>query len=306
MPRRRPAPRHSRVPNLFRRFVSFLVLTTVLLGACFGIFWLLGDTLFPLTIDQNIVFVNSNLSANTSQIIIANFSVEDKKITLVPVDGSVEVEVLGGYGKYQLSKVYPLLKIDKKNDQFMKGALSWATGVVVDRVVAVDDALTEIDQEKLEKILRAEVFQQGYHLAQAKYLSSLYFFAKSVPPEQVSMSNTLNDLPKLSSALKQSSHQECAIAIINTTTTPKLASRLSTIIEQSGLRVVRVDDTSSSVEVSSSTYDTSNLACAQAAIRLTAIFPVYPEYANKPELRHEQRADLVLVLGNDVGKLLVP
>lgn len=306
MPRRRSARSSShRSPNLLQRFVSYLVLIAVLLGGLFGVFWLLGDTFFPLKTDQNVLFIHSSLDGGEGQIIISHFSVTEGKLVMIPVDGQAKVEVLGGYGSYAVAKVYPLLKMDKKDPQFIKAAFSWALGVDIDQVVILEKPLVTISQEELAAALRAQIFHQGLHLGKANQLAQLYFFAKNVPVEQVTTTSETVELTHLSAKLHQASHQDCSIAIINTTQVPKLASRMSTIFEQSELLVIRVDDSTSGIETSTVNYDATQAACAAIGDRIQTVFPSPLAVVNNSADRQESRADMVITIGKDLGDLFV-
>src|SRR5690348_11581208 len=99
MSRRRAAHRHrgssasqSPIIRVASRFVSLLVLTTLLLASLFGVFLWLGETLFPLNTSQNTVFINVNLDGEVGKIYITHFSVEQHQLTIVPVEGEVMVD----------------------------------------------------------------------------------------------------------------------------------------------------------------------------------------------------------------------
>ncbi len=310
-PKRRRSRSHSSrahheapvIVRVIKKIFTTLFVFGILAIAGFGFLWWMGDSLFQLKTDANIVFVSNTLDGEEAEIFFAQFLHEEQRITIQSIDSQQPVTVIGGYGEYLLPKVYPLLKLEKKNSLFTRAAMSWAMGGVVDQVVVVDDD-QPLSKKSLEKILSSQLYRQGLHWNNATRLAQLYFFARSAPDELVSVSADPIKLEKLSDALYEPTNNECTVAIVNTTHVPRLATRVSDILEKSGTVIIRLDDMEVESEASSILVDPNQLECADETERVKAVFPFEIATSDQPEVRQEHRADVVIVLGKDLGDVV--
>jgi hypothetical protein len=310
-PRRRhtrshPSRAHKESPLIFRiikKVIASAVLFGSLLIVLFGFCWWMGDAIFELKHDANVVFVYDNLDGKEGKIYFVQFLLDEHQITVQSLDKDQSVNVIGGYGSYQLPKVYPLLKLEKKDSLFTRAALSWAVGGVVDQVVVLSDK-EPTDKQQLVSILGSNIYRQGLDWENTALLAELYFFARSAPDELVTINTEPILLEKLSARVYQPVSGECTVAVVNTTPVPRLATRISGILESSGATVVRLDDSSTKNESSIISVDPSHLGCKGVMARMKSVFPLAVEQVDQPEVRREHRADVVLMLGNDLGEVV--
>jgi hypothetical protein len=291
--------------RVIRKVFTTLFVFGILLLLGFGFLWWMGDSLFQLKTDANIVFVNNTLDGKEAKIYFAQFLQEEQRITVQAIDPQQSVTVIGGYGEYLLPKVYPLLKLEKKNSFFSRAAMSWVMGGVVDQVVAVDNQ-QPLSKKNLEKILSSQLYKQGLHWDSATRMAQLYFFARSAPDELVTINADPVALTKLTDALYEPTNNECTVAVVNTTHVPRLATRISDILEKSGTTVIRLDDMETEHEASSILVDPNQSGCLDEAERIKAVFPFEISTSDQPEVRKEHRADIVIVLGKDLGEVVAP
>jgi hypothetical protein len=247
------------------------------------------------------------MAAAEDNLYFVHFEVDEQRVNLVQIAPRVKVDLLGGYHDYEIRSVYPLLRLEQKDDQFMTAAYSFALNEVVDRVVGLT-GLTADEQIKnkrgLQKQIGAEI---KLKLAETgewdRELLALYFFLnKGVTVRMSSLEEggwggfNQQNFSKVRQA-------GCSVVVINSTTTSGLANRIAAVLEKDGYLVTRTGNFAEPLVRTTIYYDSGAAACMELISRSIKVFPLEPVLVGEEELPQRYRAGVVVIAGEDlVGK----
>lgn len=285
--------------NFLRRisfFILSLLLTTLL------VYFFVLPSLVNNNIDsRNILIVSDKLDVHSKYTYLAHISENNLKNTIISFPGEQVVAVTGGYGEYPLQSVYQLLKIDKKDDQFIKYTYSKLLGISVDEVITVGDQLNEISENKFSGYFIARFFKDLTKVKFSKAYSSLYLHYKT---KEIALLETdsLENFKKYKHEFETISgvlSQHCSVAVVNASGENGVARQTGDIIEKSGALVVRIDDVQKLEEKTVIYYGSDPVDCKQLAQKISGIFKVKPEFIHIDNLENAQqyRAKVVIVVG---------
>lgn len=94
---------------------------------------------------------------------------------------------------------------------------------------------------------------------------------------------------------------QCPVGVINTTSTSGLATRMSSLIEESGYPVVRLTDNRDNLEQSHIFVDADRPECLAEAQRLARLLPQEVVVTADSSVVRQYRAQIVLFLGQEVA-----
>ena len=293
--------------NLILRIAKyFLITTTTVVGltiVLLGSVWAVGPRLFVLDNSKNILFTSSEIDSPKSQIYLAYFFPPTKEIRVTPIESS-SVPVLGGYGEYELERVYPLLTLEHKKLDFKLAAMSWGMNTVVDSIVDIKPSATISNKKQLQQQLWGATFN---HLTTPRELIELlkaFFFTRSVPVEQITFEDRVTSVNELDILDNVVLYEDCSVAVVNTTENIGLASKMSAILEKNGVVVVRVTDQNSPYQLSTFSFSADHGSCQSLSKRLQVLFPSEVSQQQHDQLQQEYRADLIIFIGKDLGSLI--
>lgn len=277
----------------------------VALGVLIALFWGLGPHFLTFKTDYNLLFTNDTLDDQVNPLILLHFLPSEQRAVVVNLDPSIEVELIGGYGFYKLRAVAPLLKLENKDSHFVTASYSFALDRLVDSVIMTSGNDHQVVSRRNVKLLIWQTFFRRLHSkAELVDLMKSYFFLQSLSAESVDVIQA-SDLDKLNQITIGGS-PNCSLAVINTTKSQGLATRVAQVIENSGGTVVRLTDSNQPLSNSSIYYSEKNLDCLAMTKRLKVLFPSSLEVevsAGERELS-EYRADLVIFLGQDLSQTI--
>lgn len=263
--------------------VFLLGLGIFLIAASFVFVLVGGRHVFTLKNSQNILFITGDLDSNKGKIYLGYFFPKTQEIEL-----------------YQL-KDNPKLSLENLTE------LSWQSGVIVDRVIQLDDqnllknGLSE--KRQLQQILLSEVRQQlrfPLHYSELSRSLELYFFTRFVPLEQQSFSQEPVFWEELRVLENVALYEECQVAVVNTTQVQGLATKFSQILEKNGAVPIKITDQEELYLKSLLVYDHKKMACQNLVERLESLFPEL-ETKDESPLQTQYRSNLVVFLGEDVA-----
>jgi len=278
--------------------VSALVVMGVAGGLVFGFF---GVKLRPF-VPQNIVFVTNTLDHNEGQILFLHISPAKPNLTLINFDANLTVDVLGGFGEYPLRSVYPLLKSDQRPPIFIRSAMGQAMGLIVDEVWVIDE-IPQLESPDQVKFFLSEVaIGKGSGRVGLSNRAWLGWLGSNTQVSDINIlgASQSEDVEKAKAFFDYpSSTTRCAIAVINTTSIPGLGRKLSTIMEQSDLWVVRIDDADQDFP-NSKVVLRPDADCLQTSKSVSHLLPSEESIQEDQGLSQEYRADVVVFLGEDL------
>ncbi len=307
MPRR---PRSSHALHNHHTQFSFLRLlfipVFVVLGALFSFFVLLPN-LFILKNDENIVIVPSNKDGNKGKIYFAHISASSQKINMYALPSDEETDVSGGFGKYPLRAIYPLLQSEKKDNQAMRSTYSFALRQIIDQVW-VEQRPVEISAaapfSAIPQALLLNSLQSSLTLSEK---IQLYEFANSLRPDQITFSSVdnLNQLMTASKNAFPSQAYDCSVAVINTTSVTGLGTKVGDVIELSGFSVLRVTTNSDSSQNNSILiYSGPQGVCSDVIDHIQHLFPHSLSVQEDPNAFTTYRSHITIFLAKDLAGTL--
>lgn len=284
-------------PNKFVKLFFSLFLLALGLGLLFLISGMVLAHLFPVKTSKTI-FLTSEAKNESAKNYLLNFDTKTNKTTLISLDSTNLKEVLGGYGDYKLGSIYSLLKIDNRDDEYINASLSLAVEAIVDEFIVADLKKDLMGKGDLEKILLNSAFEKAWNPNYFISTFSYYAFVKNSNFE--ALENKGNELSMQEKNVLQKSRGEvCPVAVLNTTTTQGLASKINQILINDGINVIRVDsDSSLNFEKTKIYADRSMQSCNQLLNRIRNIIPSH-EIEENVEKTNQYRAGIVVLLGKD-------
>jgi hypothetical protein len=287
------------IKNFFNRILIFILsfVSAILLAYFFA---------FPSLINRdieskNILIVSDKLNVHSNYIYLAHISDNADNNIIVSFPAKEVVLVPGGYGEYPLQSVYQLLKIDKKDDQFITSTFSELLDISVDEIITVGDQLNEIEEDAFARFFFFRSLQDLTHLKFNKMYNSLYLHYKTKDIVLVkansleSFEDHKNEFETISSILSQ----HCSVAVVNASGENGLARKVGNVIENTGAIVVRIDDVPDLQEETVIYYGSDPVDCKQLAQKVSGIFKVKPEFISIDKLENSQqyRAKVIVVVG---------
>jgi hypothetical protein len=101
--------------------------------------------------------------------------------------------------------------------------------------------------------------------------------------------------------LRSQAQFHCAVAIVNATSQAGLASKVATVLENGGKRVVQITNAASGATTSEVFYGSE--ACAGVANDVAVVTPTQSRPQSNSSLSLQYRSDVIIVLGTDVAGL---
>lgn len=296
------------VQNLARQIAGWLMVI-VLFGGLVALVWFVlkanAHQLLPLKRSQTLVLVDPQ-PGNQTDIIVVQLAVNSKKVIMYTVPAQVTSQLFSSYGEYQLSAIFPLLQLERKNKQYQAATFGAVLGVVVDAVVPIEQlgdqasfaALEKNPQRVLTQILRPLWWQSGASTDwQTRWQWLMYLERADLTWVTLQSPETIGSF-QFETTFGEL--KDCSVAVINTTRVKGLARRISNELENSGLTVIRTAAEQSTEATSVVYYDESYPKCHQLVPYLQQALPEYRTAQNDQNLVNRFRANLVVVLGADL------
>jgi hypothetical protein len=289
--------------KILKYFLITITTTFGLLIILLSSVWVVGPRLFALDNFKNILFTSSEIDSPKSQIYMAYFFPSTSEITVTPLKSS-QVSVLGGYGDYELERVYPLLTMERKKNDFNLAALSWGTETLVDNIADIKPNALISNKKQLQQQLWTTALSHIANPQESIELLKAFFFTRSVPTEQITFEDNYASVDELNILDNVVLYEGCSVAVVNTTEKTGLALKVSDILEKNGAIVIRVTDQNSPYQLSTFSFDSEHGSCQSLSQRLQVLFPSKVTKQVHHQLQQEYRADLIIFIGKDLANLI--
>lgn len=243
--------------------------------------------------DEIIVLTSDTIDDDTSTFIIAHIGREVPTPSLFVLPAKLRVLVPNGYGEYELGAVLPLLTLEEKDATYTRAVFSRILGVPVQRILTVDaHVATSLKSEAFAKLKNFKIPWHELAVLELLEEGSEDLQADSIAEVQKKLQTSLV-------RVVSRSELACTLAIVNTTEETGLAGQLATILEQSGVRVVKITDTSTLQENSSLKTGQDRPECAWIVPLITAWFYSDLTVSQSAEVEKSYRAWGVVFIGTD-------
>ena len=255
--------------------------------------------------DKTIVFVNQIQNEEINPIIITQLSYSPPKAAVVWGSWSVRLpnasQLLADSPKAELLRT--------------RSTLSFSLQQSIDRVVVVPGLFEPHSKTNLVTMaLRSLVSLYATDHRGANFFQTFPIFWQrlsilhdlwSLPSDrwQFLTSNSAEEWTKLQQTITPLAPRDCSVTVVNTTAEPGLASTVGKLLERSGLYVARVTDTDTNLERSLIIHD-GRETCSTVIQHVGALIPEATKPQRAPERTTEYRGNVVLLVGQDVARIL--
>ena len=254
--------------------------------------------LVSLTFDQNIIFYKTNIDGRIDQMYFASLKVDSPQIAVYQFDSDYQTSFLE---KSNLKVVVrPLVQIELNPKPISLPELSWLSGGVVNQAYEIPTEIVINRSQDLLKVVRQALIQDGVYLnwATSKDLVKLWGLMRRADWQELRVVE-MNNLPKTAVLSSQ-----CTVAILNTTDINNYAGSFSDLLEQSGLRVIRVDGVAEPVAQSRLLVDPSKAECLRVSEQIKKEVFLSEAIVEEDQtiIKHytnRYRADMIILLGPD-------
>jgi hypothetical protein len=271
-------------------FALLLVITLVLTKVFVSNFFSLEGSL-------NLVFASNNLN-NKNAVYLVKFIPDREEIEIKEMSGDIQVSLVGGYGSYRLQAIYPLLKLEGRDDDFIKSVYSLALETVVDEVVIIDNNFEISKKADLFHLLSKAVVQKLEKKQFSTAFLNLLMF--SIRPSSKLLLTQINEKSEMIDSSMDSISDDCPIAVVNTTETTGLANKVADVLEDNGFLVVRTTNDFNKLDKTKIYFDENMSKCNQTLIEVSKIIPNSENNEANGEMANQYRAGIVIMLGKDV------
>lgn len=252
---------------------------------------------------KNIVIVSDKLDVSSNNIYFAHIAASEEKNIVFSIPADEEIEVPNGYGEYALQSVYQLLKIDKRDDHFIRATYSELLGISVDEIFTIDEQITNLDQKEISQLFLRNSLENLLKLKLHKVYSSFYLHYKFKNMEYHELDNKdeIKDYREDIFSVSGDVYQYCSVAVINASQVDGLARKKADEIENTGALVVRVDDTQQTQDSAKIYFGQDPVNCESLANIISNIFYKKPDILSIDQLENAQqyRAKVVVIVGEE-------
>lgn len=249
--------------------------------------FLILPKLLPLESPQNVVFFSQGGQELKSAFLV-HFNPKSQELIINPLDLEAKVDFIqnGEIVRVSLREASQDLEVGSQ------ALFGWALNRKIDQVIKLPAGVLAEDDRRLDQWLKKRL-SQANSFSDLVARARLYFYAKKVGPA-VEKEFRFNQVVEV---LKK----DCAIAVLNTTGISGYAAKVSSLIEQSGGRVIRTDSYHP-VRDQTTIYTNTREKCVQLGKSLAQMMledPVLQESSEQQEILNRYRADIVILLGQD-------
>lgn len=305
--RLRSHPRKNRVRPGTRSFPKKVVfaISVIVMALSVVIFSLLAFARFvyirlsEVPVEQTIVMAGSEVAKQDAVVIVAHLHPDASRSQVTVVDAQGTTEIPLGYGTYPLQSVVPLGILDNRPEWFYSATFSHAFERVIDHVYIIPGEVTIQTGAGLQKLLLAQMVGHGFTLKSHRELLQVHNAISKGNVRIVSLSEyRLRSRPMQIIASEIAT--ACPVGILNSTSSSGEANTMTSILENSGLVVVRVGQETDEYETSTLYVDPEKVGeCEEIIESVQKVFPVELVQVEDASIPQQYRASIVAVIGSD-------
>lgn len=266
---------------------KFKLLLVWLLGGTFVVavvIWLalrfVIPSLLPLPDNQSLVVISPD---NTKSPTVFFFNTHEQSLAVLTL----------------ATDEYQRLSPEPKTQLFL------SLGRVFDQVLIQELPAVSTPNQALQ-FLQNSVFEKGSDLSFNQRLR-WWLFAQSLPANSVQVkeiSSVQSWKQFVQTTAQKQPLRRCTIGVINTTQTPGLSKTVSSILEQTGYQVVKVDSSNENAEKSYLRFAEGKTECREYGQTIVNGLLPQASIESSAEVLNTYRADIVVFLGQDMASLV--
>ncbi len=286
------------------KFLPVMSLIFFVLFAGIALWWWGSPSSWDVTQEQHIVIVPKVIDVNTNHILFIKIDIASNNISLTTIPALEEVELRGGYGRYPLKSVYPLLMLDTRDARTVRAAYSYALQTTIDQVWTSGE----------DQVFAAQSLAElGQHISSRKISAPLSL------KDRIELSRTLRGYSedrqeyatvqswKSSSTTRYSADfRSCRVGVTNASSKPGQAAIFEEIVTGIGGIVVRTAAQSTQEPLSRIYVQPEQPSCRALLFHLQALMPYEVEGVEDESVFSRVRSEIELVIGDDLAEYLAP
>lgn len=307
------------IPKAFRFFI--LCCMSAIIALCIGIFILIRSSNWGGThaLSFLVVFRGENKEHIQRPLTIVTLKPSEETITTLEIPDTLRIEALHGYGQYPASALYGLMQLEKLPASFLTQAISFQFGIPVSHILVVDEERQQLGVDTLSRLSFENVtMKQSSTLPYLDRLKVWWFIShvRKNKVNQVDLQSSgaiqgdVLDIVKNDSIIssifpdQQLRQEQLSVAVVNTTSEAKLASRVGRALFNMGINVVRVTDTKLLSEKTYMAYSYDTQKQSETIRVISRMFDVAKNgVVQDVAATNEYRADIVLFIGDDTASV---
>jgi hypothetical protein len=288
---------HGKLGWLWRIF-SFLAITIVIIVvvAYIGLQKILSqaDELEA----QTVILAPRALEGAPPEVWVINLEKSNAESSIISIDSDAEANLPGGYGKYRVGALYPLMQIEGKDEQYIRASYSRSIGMVVDAVIPINSF------DAKSSVMRRLVFASAWKLLWQPDKEALSVLKTWVFLLEDKLPTKVQSIAELQTQLaRQTTHhqvvQECPVGILNGSETAGAAGALSKMLEASKVVTIRVGTFPEAIPVTKIYHD-GRKECRAVLEKVSTLLLQKPAIEENKEMTTQYRSSIVLVLGDNL------
>lgn len=280
-------------------------ITVLFIAFVVGIFSLLALArivyvrLSAVPVEQTIVLAGSEVAKQDAVVIVAHLHPDASRSQITVVDAQGTTEIPLGYGTYPLQSVVPLGLLDNQPEWFFSATFSHAFERVIDHVYVIPGEVTVQTGTGLQKLLVSQMLSHGFTLKSHQELLQVHNAISKGNVRVVSLSEyRMRSRPMQIIASEIAT--ACPVGILNSTSSSGEANSMTSILENSGLVVVRVGQETEEYDTSTLYVDPEKAdECGEIITSVQKVFPVELVQVDDATIPQQYRASIVAVIGSD-------
>lgn len=266
-----------------------------------------------------VVFSEDSEESLQRSLAIVTLQPEDHSLDVIEVPDTLKIDTIYGYGQYSSSALYGLMKLEKHNMSFLTQTMAFQFGIPVEHVVMSNEKKQEVNIDLLANSFWNQMLFK--EVSTFSYLDRVkaWWYLTHVRKDKMTSIDMLSsglihgdelDIVKCDQIISQVfpdpkiREEQISVAIVNTTDEAKLGTRLGRIFFNMGINVVRVTDSKDTYEKTRIVYSYNDHKNFLATKIIQNIFVISKDNVFKDsQVAEEYRADLVLLVGEDIAKV---
>lgn len=247
---------------------------------------------------QTVLFVPKTVEDAPAEVWVIKLDRDIADSTIIAIPANSQVELPGGYGKYRLGAVYPLLDLENKDYQFIRASYSRSLGVLVDTVVPL--TAYGRDSAELKTLILHSVWKWVWHRdTDSLVILKAWLFLKRNPvPLQANSVEVLQQQVAGFEASREAA-QGCPVGILNGSETAGAAGSLSRLLEAGKIITIRVGTFPQDVS-QTEIYHDGRAECLPVLERVSSSLLHKPLVELDKQMTTQYRSAIVIVLGKDL------
>ena len=237
----------ERKANKTRRFAFsclFFILLILLVGFGYKIYGSIGKSIWD---GENQI----NLAFDAQPVAIASFNPQENSANILIIPNGTLVEAAWGYGPYRAESLFGLGELDGRGGEVLTTSLQEYLGIPIDAYASMENGKWKMENGKIKVFISESIWsllKNGGKTNLTKWdLARLWWKIKNIPEDKIKIFDLdpqlLEQIISGFAIDEKIKEEDLAIAVLNATDQPGLATKGSRLARNIGGRVIGIGET---------------------------------------------------------------